>query len=544
MYESSTHRILMAGTLIRMSKIKQVLQLHREGLSNRGIAKELGLYKSTVNGYIRKVKDNGFDIESLLKLEDPVLEKKFSAGNPAYTEDRFLVFKEKIPYFEQELRRAHVKRLTLWEEYKMEHPDGYGYSQFCYHLNQMKVSRHPSLVLEHAPSSELYVDFAGDTMSYVDRETGEVVNAQIFIACLPYSDYTFVMAVHSQTTDDFLYALSCALQHFGGSPKILVPDNLKAAVIKTDKYEPELNRVMEDFGNHYGFVVLPARPRKPKDKAAVENHVKITYTRVYAKLRNETFFSIDALNQAIAGKVKDHNQTRMQQKPYSREEKFIAEEKQGLTPLPQTGFELKYYTQLTVAQNNCIYLGRDKHYYSVHYSYIGRKVSVVYTRTLVKIYCDGSCIATHLRRIGYGYTTCKEHLCSTHRHYLDRSPGYYIKQAEKRSPALARLIRCNFEREEVPERIYRRCDGLLSLQRKTDPVIFEKACLYAIDCDLLSCKSLQKMIENRAYELTNDTLPEGATGKEKRPSHENIRGKQYYNNQIKTVSVWNKSNQN
>ena len=538
----------MAGTIIRMSKIKQVLRLHIDGVSNRRIAKELRLYKGTVNDYINKVKSNGFEIEALLQLEEPELEKKFSAGNPAYTEARFQIFRDKLPYFEKELERKHVTRHILWEEYIREYPNGYRYTQFCHHLKQIKTARHPSAVLSHAPAHELHVDFSGDTMCYIDRETGEIIEVQVFIACLPYSDYTFMMAVRSQTTEDFLYALSCALRHFGGSPKILVPDNLKAAVIKADKYEPELNRFMEDFGNHYNFVTIPARPYHPKDKATVENHVKITYTRVYAKLRNETFFSIEELNKAIRAKIKDHNQTRMQQKPYSREEKFLAEEKSALMSLPETDFEVKYYTDLKVAHNNCIYLGRDKHYYSVHHSYTGRKVSVIYTRTIVRIYCDGSCIATHPRDIGYGYTIQKEHLCSTHRHYADRSPDYYIKLAGKRSESLEKLIIRNFEKEEIPERIYRRCDGLMSMQRKTDPVIFEKARLYAVDNDLLSCKSLQKIIENKAYEMAETELEkneaEAKTKTEKRPSHENIRGKKYFNNHLKTMSLWNKSDLN
>lgn len=514
-----------------MSTIKQVLQLHASGFSNRRIAKELGLYKGTVNEYIHKVKANGFSIAALLTLEDPVLEKKFSAGNPAYKEARFEEFKKRLPYFEQELKRPHVTRGTLWQEYRQEVADGYSYSQFCFHLSQLSVARHPSAVLEHRPGESLFVDFAGDTLSYVDRETGEVISVQVFIACLPYSDYTFVMAVRSQRTEDFLYALSCALRHLGGSPKILVPDNLKAAVVKTDRYEPELNRLMEDFGNHYGFVVLPARPRSPKDKAAVENQVKITYTRVYAKLRNEQFFSLEELNKAIGEKVREHNQTRMQQKPYSREEKFLAEEKAVLTPLPVSDFEVKHYAELKVAQNNYILLGRDKHYYSVPYAYIGRKVSVVYTRNLVKIYCDGEAIATHVRSYTYGYTTEKEHLCSSHRHYLERSPVYYIEQARKRSHALERLISRNFEVEEIPERIYRRCDGLLSLQRKTNPLVFEKACVYALKQDLLSCKSLQRILETKAYEWS-ENQKETTEEQEPRASHQNIRGKQYYINQI------------
>ncbi|NDV94236.1 IS21 family transposase [Dysgonomonas sp. 521] len=531
----------MAGTLIRMSKIKQVLRLHKEGISNRRIAVELGLYKGTVNDYIRKVNEHGFDVDSLLNLEDPVLEEKFSAGNPAYTDARFNYLKGKLSYFEGELRRAHVTRKTLWNEYIRECPDGYRYSQFCYHLNQLQLARHPSAILEHIAGNELHVDFAGDRLSYVDLGTGEVIEVQVFIGCLPYSNYTFAMAVPSQRTDDFLYALSCCLKDMGGCPRILIPDNLKAAVIKADRYEPELNRVLDDFANHYGFAVLPTRSRKPKDKALVENHVRIIYTRVYAQLRNQRFFSIEALNQAIAEKVSEHNQTRQQQKDYSREEKFLAEEKQVLRPLPEQEFELKYYTDLRVATNNCIYLGRDKHYYSVPYIYIGQKVSVIYTRSLVTIYCQGKVIATHSRTVGFGYTTEKEHLCSTHQHYRDRSPEYYIRLAEKRSGVLGELIKRNFEKEEIPEVIYKRCDGFLSLQRKTDPVIFEKACRWALQNNLLSYKSLQKIIENKTYCQVED-CGEQEDGNKQR-SHINIRGKQHYDNHInqQQTELWNRS---
>jgi Transposase and inactivated derivatives len=522
----------MAGTIINMSKIKQLLQLHRQGVSNRKIASLIGINRETVGDYIKKVKHHGFDLGSLLQMEDPALEKLFSSGNPAYTENRFLVLKEKLSYIEKELKKPGVTRHLLWEEYLTEHPEGYRYSQFCYHLNQLIIARHPSAVLEHVPGEKLYIDFAGHTLPYVDRETGEIIHVQVFVACLPCSDYTFVMAVPSQATDDLLYALSCCLEHLGGSPKIVVSDNLKSAVIKTDRYEPDLNRVMEDFANHYGFVVLPARPYKPKDKAAVENQVKITYNRVYARLRNELFFSIEELNKAIFEKVKNHNQTRMQQKPYSREEKFLADEKVLLKQLPEKPFEIKYYTHLRVATNNCIYLGRDKHYYSVPYTYIGREVKVIYTRTIVCIYLEGVCIATHQRTIGFGYTTVKEHLCSTHRHYMSRSPEYYIGQAKKRSEALARLIKRNFEGEDIPERIYRRCDGLLSLQRKTDPVVFEKACLYALEADAISYKSLQRIIENKTYEWSETNKEEPA----ERTSHENIRGKEYYTNHLKQTS--------
>jgi len=182
----------MSGTVTNMSKIKQLLQLHRQGVSNRSISRELVLDKETVNSYVRKIKANGFNIEELLLLDDPVLEGKFMAGNAAYTEKRFEVFKKLIPYFEKELSRKHVTRRIVWEEYISTHPDGYRYSQFCYHLSQQLVARKPVAIIEHHPGEKLLVDFAGDTMDYVDRETGEIGKAQVFVANLPYSDYTFV----------------------------------------------------------------------------------------------------------------------------------------------------------------------------------------------------------------------------------------------------------------------------------------------------------------------------------------------------------------
>ena len=517
----------MAGIIINMSKVKQVLRLHVQGVSNRKIARDLGLYKGTVNTYVRKIKEHEYSIEELLALDEPVLESKLFAGNPAYKQDRFEEFKGMIPYWEKELKNPHVTRYLLWEEYRKSHPDGYGYSRFCFHLGQILHARKPGSILQHNPGEKLFVDFAGDTFPYIDPESGEVIQTQVFVACLPYSDYAFVMAVPSQSTDDFLYALSCCLKHLGGSPKIVVTDNLKASVIKADRYEPTLNRVMDDFANHYGFVVLPARVKKPQDKASVENEVKIIYRRVYAKLRHHTFFSLEEINRALADKTREHNQTRQQQKGYCREEKFPAEEKPLLKELPEKDFEIKYYAKLRVAQNNCIYLARDKRYYSVPYQYIGEKADVIYTRSLVRIYVRGACMATHQRVIGFGYTTVKEHMGSGHNFYQDRSPAFYIRQAGKHSELLAELIAVIFQRAEVPEVQYKRCDGLLSLQRKTDPVIFEQVCRYALDNDILSYQSIKRVIDNKAY-LHDVEEEKRQDGKNKNIQHINIRGKKYY----------------
>lgn len=512
----------MAGKITRMSKIKQLLRLHQQGVSNRQIAITLGLYKGTVNSYIQKLNAGKFSIEELLELEDPILESKFNAGAPAYLEEKFEQFKTLIPYLEKELQRKYVTRKLLWQEYKAQHSDGYGYTQFCFHLNQLSVARKGSAIMQHDPGMKLEVDFAGDSLGYIDRDTGEAISVQVFVAALPFSNYAYALAVPSQKTDDFLYALDGCLKNLGGVPQAVVPDNLKAAVIKAERYEPSLNRVMEDMANHYGFVVLPARPRRPRDKPTAENAVKLIYQRVYAKLRNQIFFSLVDLNASISQAVKEHNQTRMQQHSYSRQEKYLAEEKAYLKPLPESGFEIKYYADLTVMANNCIYLARDKQYYSVPFQYIGSKVQIIYTRTLVRIYKGGICIATHQRATGAGYTTTIEHFASTHQHHMRRNPNYYIGKAHEKSVALTRLIERIFEVEKIPELAFRKCDALLSLQRKTDPLVFEKACRIAYDNDLMSYKRLQSIITQCALVEAQSQMAIPF------PKHDNIRGKDYY----------------
>lgn len=515
----------MAGKTKPMSKIKQLIQLHHQGKGIKFIARTLGISKNTVKAYLEKVATSKLDVKALMDLEDPILEGEFHAGNPAYKKDeRYEHFISKLDYFEKELGRRGVTKMLLWEEYRREYPGGYGHSQFCFHLSQQLVARHPSMVLEHCAGDKLYIDFAGKPLSYVDPQTGEIIYCQVFVACLPYSDYSFAMAVRSQNVEDFIYALSCCLAELGGVPKVLVPDNLKAAIIKSGRYEPDINRVLDDFANHYKTAVVPARVRKPKDKALVENQVKLIYTRVYAKLRNLRFFDLSSLNDAIHEKIKEHNQTRMQQKPYCREERFLADERHLLSPLPEQCFELKYYKELKVAKNNHIYLSDDKHYYSVPYAYTGVQVKVIYTRSMVRVYAKGEQIAVHTRDFKPGgYSTDKNHLCSHHKHYLDRSPGYYIEKAKARSEPLHQLVQLIFAQKRHPEQLYRTCDGLLSLERKTDPDTFKKACQIAIENQNYSYMFLQNILKNHMAHQ-QETKPDQPL-----PGHTNIRGKEYYN---------------
>jgi hypothetical protein len=251
--------------------------------------------------------------------------------------------------------------------------------------------------------------------------------------------------------------------------------------------------------------------------------VHLTYTHVYARLRDELFFSLQDLNAALQEKNMQLNQTRMQQKPYSREEKFLADEKPFLKALPQEAFELKHYRIYKVAQNNHIYLTEDRHYYSVPFTYIGQKVNVIYTRSMVHIYCQGKAIALHARSFSQGtYTTVKEHLCSHHRYYLDRSPHYYLARAGAISDKMLELFTLLFKQDRHPEQLYRTCDGLLSISKKIPREQFEKACAIAIEYQNYSYKFILNIIQNNMHEhsISQPVKP--------LPEHQNIRGKSYY----------------
>jgi len=261
------------------------------------------------------------------------------------------------------------------------------------------------------------------------------------------------------------------------------------------------------------------------NKALVENQVKLIYNRVFARLRKQQFFDLPSLNEAVLEKVKRHNQTRMQKKPYCREERFLSVEKNHLDPLPEEEYEIKYYKELKVAMNNYVYLTIDKHYYSVPYQYIGEMVKVIYTRSMVRIYSRGEMISIHPRDYTPGvYSTIIEHLCSHHQHYLQRSPSYYMQRAEKISGTLLKVIQGLFDGGRPPEQNYRTCDGLLSIYRKTKPEIFNTACQMAIDYKCYSYRYILNMVENiqkNGFQEKETYVP--------LPIHENIRGRDYYN---------------
>ena len=513
----------MAGKPKPMRQIKQLIRMQQQGCSIKLMARTLKMSKNTVKEYLAKIGQGGYKAEDLLAMEDPELERKLHAGNPAYSDQRFGWLKEQLDYYASELKRKGVTRKLLWEEYNQAQQQGYQYTQFCYHLNQHLRSAKPTMVLDHQPGDKLYIDFAGKTARYTDPQSGEQIECQLFVACLPYSDYGFVMAVPSQKIEDFLYALVQCLGLLGGVPAALVPDNLKSAVTKACRYEPSISEALEQLANHYQTSIIPARVARPKDKALVENHVNLTYQRVLAPLRNEVYFSLHELNQAIFERNRRLNQTRMQQKNHTREEKFLAVEKALLKALPPKPFELTRHHEATVQKNNHVLLAQDKHYYSVPYTLIGQEARLIYTRSLVSIFVKGEKVATHARdRSTNGYSTVKEHLCSHHQHYRDRSPQYYQDRAKALSETLGQLVALVFTRPAHPEQWYKTCDGLLRLQRCNDPKKKKKACTLAIAHEQYSYRFVRKLLENNLF------FPEEPQNPVPLPNHGNVRGASYY----------------
>ena len=522
----------MANKALDMSKLKKVLRLFKNGgMSNRRIAEAVELDKNTVNKYINQARKDDMSIDELLALDDPVLAHRMTGGNAAYADSRFDELKARLPHYASELRRPHVTMQLLWEEYCKESAHPYGLTQFKEHLNRYVAGAEPktaSTILKdlYVGGEKAFLDFAGGKMHYVDVDTGEMRDAEIFVACLPATDYGFAMAVPSQKVEDFLHAVECFLEHIGGVPKILVPDNLKSAVVRRENGMAELNKLFDDFCNHYGCVSIPARPARPKDKSLVEDHVRIFYRRVVAPLRNETFYSMEELNAAISKKMRESNQKRMQQRPQTREELFLAIEKPHLQPLRRERYEVKFYARLTVQDNCCVYLGRDMHYYSVPYKYVGFRMQVVFTATLVRIYTpDGEFIREWARDRRPGeYTTEDTDMASNSQAYRRRSPSYYIAKCRGANENLGAVVETMFGRlpkGTPPEVLYNRCDALLRLQRNTEPRLFDLACESAIRFDRCSYKFIDHAVKSKCLGILSECLADEADAP---PEHENIRG--------------------
>jgi transposase len=514
----------MAGKTIMMSKLKQILLQRSNGIPLQTISKTLDLSRNTVKKYLRLIDVRGYDPGELMEMSEDALDALLDEPDEP-TAERQRSLEELFPYFEQELQRTGVNRGVLWSEYRRQYPAGYGYSQFCERFKQWSATQAATLHLEHHPGDKLFLDFTGKKLSIVDRETGEQVPVEIFIAILGYSQLTYVQAVFTQQLLDCLRAVENAFLYFGGLTRVIVPDNMKTAVHKADKFEAQLNKLFLELANHYQTSVLPARSYKPRDKSLVEGAVNIAYTRIFAPLRNQVFYSLKDLNEAIAPLLEAHNNLPFQRRPHSRRQLFETEERSCLLPLAAERFEIKQYREVTVMKNCHVHLHDDHHYYSVPYRYIGKKVKLVYSAAQVAVFYNRERIACHSReRKAYGYTTHKQHLPSTHQFVSDWNPDKFIGWAASIDPAVKDYITRILDSKAYPEQTYRSCVGILSQERKVGRDRLIRAVARAAEFGAYNYTTVHKILTLGLDRLDEPAEPAQAA----LPFHENIRGAGHY----------------
>lgn len=380
-----------------MCNIRHILRLHTQGVGFFEIIKQTDVQRDQLKKYIDDFQKNGLTFEEINELSDNDLKELFQKPIEKPLNPALKTLLELLPGMEKGFKTGNVTRKNIWDNYIALHPDGYNYPAFVYHFRKWMTRGKPVLHKEHKHGDKMYIDFAGQKLSVIDKTTDEEKNVEVFVAILGASQYTYVEAVTTQRKEDFISACENALQFYGGVPGAIVCDNLRAAVKRTSRYEPSINETFADFGEYYNTAILPARPYKPTDKAPVEIAIRIIYGRIYAKLKDMKFFSLEELNKTIRGALEEHNNLPLTGKPYSRSQLFNEKEKPTLLPLPVLRYEFKKMAFKEVPRHCHVCLSSDKHYYSVPYQYIGKTVKMFYSNQKVEVFYRYECIASHER---------------------------------------------------------------------------------------------------------------------------------------------------
>lgn len=513
----------MANKKKSMSKLRQIIKCSLAGHSKRRISNLCDISRNTLEKYLCVFQSQPYSFKELLKLSDDQLETLL--GSPLKAESGLSDLYSFIKEHSESLRKTGITKRYLWTKYRSLYPDGRGYSQFCEHFGRYIQSQSLSYIFEHKAGDKLMCDFAGKRLNICDSTSGELIPVEILVCILPCSQLIYVKALASQQSADFLGGLGACLSYIGGVPQALVTDNLKPAVKRASKYDPEINRCMSDFAEHYNMAVLPTRAQKPKDKALVESAVNIVYRDIYAHLHDCVFNSIAQLNTAILPLLNALNRKDFQKKPGSRFSNFEDFEVAELRPLPNTAFELRKYQKAKVHPNCHVLLSEDKHHYSVPYTSVGKHVLISYTHQIVEIHQDFNLIATHQRlKAPHRYTTNECHLHPRHQYYKNWSKEHFIEKAEDIGPFTKRLIEQVFIQSKHHEQGFKLCQGLLNLTKKYTKEQAEDASQICLQYDFISYKKLEFILSLELKKLLE------TEESERKINHENIRGAEEYNN--------------
>jgi transposase len=508
---------------VLMSKIRQALQLLADsGLSMRQVAAALGVSKTTVSEIAMYARDAGVDWPLASTLSDDELEARLYPPPRPRSSTR-----QELDYaaLHHELKRPGVTLQLLWEEYRADAGDAaYRYSAFCDKYRAWAKRLKRSMRQVHPGGERLFVDYAGQTVPVIDAASGEIRRAQVFVAVLGASNYTYACATWQQTAADWVGAIIATLSFIGGVPRLLVPDQPRALIANPDAYEPVTARLMQELGEHYGVAVLPARPGRPQDKAKVEVGVQVVERWILARLRHRRFFSLAELNRAIAELLADLNQRPFKKLPGCRASAFAALDAPALKPLPATAMVLAQFKPARV--NIDYHVTFEGHYYSVPHQHVGAAVELRVTATTVEVLLRRQRIAAHVRSAKVGdFTTVAEHMPASHRAHLQWTPAKLIAWGERIGAATAGVVRWQMEHRAHPEQGYRACLGLMRLAREYGNERLEAACARAQSLRAPHYRSVKSIL---ACGLDRQGSLLGGGAAAPMPTHDNVRGPGYY----------------
>ena len=504
-----------------MRRISEVLRLAAGGHSQRQIALTVGAARSTVGDYLKRAARAGIRWPLAPQWDEMALERALfppAPAVPAASRGR-----PDWAYVHRELKRQSVTLFLLWEEYKAAHPDGFQYSWFCQHYRAWAGKVDLVMRQSHRAGEVLFVDYAGQTVPIVDRLTGEIHQAQVFVAVLGASNYTFAEATWTQALPDWIGSHQRALTFMGGVSEVVVPDNLKSGVTQPHRYEPDLNPTYAEMAAHYNVAILPARVRRPRDKAKAEVGVQVVERWILARLRHQMFFSLHDLNRTIAELLVALNARPFKKLPGCRRELFEQLDRPALKPLPAQPYVFATWKQVRV--NIDYHVEVERHYYSVPYQLFKQQLEARISAHTIEIFHRGKRVASHRRCAKHGgYTTVTAHMPRPHREYAEWTPRRLIEWADKTGPATGQLIGQILGQRRHPQQGFRSCLGILRLGKSYGEARLEAACLRALRIGAASYKSIASILK---HGLDQQPLPKSA--QTALPlDHDNVRGAKYY----------------
>jgi len=509
-----------------MRQVREILRLHYEAkLKDREVAKICSVGKGTIRRYLKRLAAAGLSWPLPADLDDATLEHRMFPPPPVVPEGR------PLPDFNlvhKELKsRKSVTLQLLWEEYREAYPEGFNYSWYCELYRQWARKLDIVMRQEHRAGEKIFVDHAGQTVAVTDPKTGEIRNAYVFVAVLGASSYAYAEATWTRDLWDWIGSHTRAFEYFGGTSALVVPDNWRSGVKTACWYEPELNRTYAEWAIHYGVGILPARPRRARDKAKAEAGVRLVQMWILAALRKRQFFSLAELNESIAELLVKLNQRPFRKLPGSRAELYATIDRPALQPLPAQRFVFAQWKKTRI--NIDYHVELDGHYYSAPYQLVGKQVDVRFTSGTVEILYQGKRVASHVRcRKAHAHTTLSEHRPKSHQQYLEWTPSRIIDWAAKTGPFTGRLVAAILAERPHPEMGYRSALGVISLNRKYGPERVEAACTRAVRMKIHRYQSVKSIL---ASGLDQQPLPQLITTPP--VEHANIRGADYYRNSAK-----------